>query len=483
MLRFLLILLLACASVSAPAQTEFSDLPRSHWARPFVDGLTRQSILSGYPDGTFRPSASVTRAEFAAMLGAGLNLNALSTLADRNGNPPFTDINGHWARESIILAWRKGFLSGYADNTFRPAAFITRVEAYASIAGGLALPAAPDSLLGRYTDQAQVAAWARPTLARAVQARLPATGSGSVAELRPSAPLTRAEAAAALYQARVHDRREIHLHSSALQGSCTTDAVCALGQVCNAVAGSGSHRFCTVPTRASCAGCTLPILMYHDVVEANPRGDEVSRAQFDAQLRWLTANNYQSLSVNEALRYLATGVNPYPGKKPVLITFDDGYIGNYTIAFPLLRTLRHRAVFFVHTDFVGVVTSKDHLDWNEIREVEQSGVVEVHSHTETHPVNPPLNQLGFSRIDQELRGAMRDFLNNGKPGPLTIAYPLGSYNDTVKQVAGWYHRAGFRVASAPARLTADPLALPRIGINAGTTISQFAQLLQRAPVD
>lgn len=483
MLRFFLFFLLACASISAPAQTEFSDLPRNHWARPFVDGLVRQSILSGYSDGTFRPNTSVTRAEFAAMLSAGLNLNALSTLADRNGNPPFTDINGHWARESIILAWRKGFLSGYADNTFRPAAFITRVEAYASIAGGLALPAAPDSILGRYTDQAQVAAWARPTVARAVQARLPATGSGSVAELRPSAQLTRAEAAAALYQARVHDRREIHLHSSALQGSCSNDAVCALGQVCNTVAGSGTHRYCVVPTRASCAGCNLPILMYHDVVETNPRGDEVSRAQFDAQLRWLTANNYQSLSVNEALRYLATGVNPYPGKKPVLITFDDGYIGNYTIAFPLLRSLRHRAVFFVHTDFVGVVTSKDHLDWNEIREVEQSGVVEVHSHTETHPVNPPLNQLSFSRIDQELRGAMRDFLNNGKPGPLTIAYPLGSYNDTVKQVAGWYHRAGFRVASAPARLTADPLALPRIGINSSTTISQFAQLLQRAPID
>ncbi|MCU0756502.1 MAG: S-layer homology domain-containing protein [Xanthomonadales bacterium] len=483
MLRLILILLLAVASVTASAQTEFTDLPRNHWARPFVDGLVRQSILSGYSDGTFRPNTSVTRAEFAAMLSAGLNLNALSTLADRNGNPPFTDINGHWARESIILAWRKGFLSGYADNTFRPAAFITRVEAYASIAGGLALPAAPDSILNRYTDQAQVAAWARPTVARAVQARLPATGSGSVAELRPSAQLTRAEAAVALYQARVHDRREIHLHSSALQGSCTNDAVCAMGQVCNSVGSSGSHRYCTVPTRASCTGCNLPILMYHDVVESNPRGDEVSRAQFDAQLRWLTANNYQSLNVNEALRYLATGVNPYPGKKPVLITFDDGYIGNYTIAFPLLRTLRHRAVFFVHTDFVGVVTSKDHLDWNEIREVEQSGVVEVHSHTETHPVNPPLNQLSFSRIDQELRGAMRDFLNNGKPGPLTIAYPLGSYNDTVKQVAGWYHRAGFRVASAPARLTADPLALPRIGINSSTTISQFAQLLQRAPID
>lgn len=476
----LLAWLLLAFAPAAPAA--FSDVPASHWARPFIDAMVRRGFVSGYPDGTFKPNQAVTRAEFAAMISGALNLAALSTVPGRAGTPPFTDSAGHWARDAIAQAWRTGFLSGYPDGSFRPDSGILRMEAYNALAGGLGLPAAPDTLLSRFTDQASVPAWARAGLARALQARLPGTGSGTVAELRPAVAITRAEAMVAIFQSRSHDGREIKLRSRQLQGSCSSDAVCASGQLCTPVSASGSHGFCAVPTRTPCSGCTLPVLMYHDVVERNAAGDEVSRAQLAAHLDWLEANHYRTLSLEQALRYMLTGVNPMPGFKPVLLTFDDGYIGNFTIAFPLLRDRGMRAVYFVHTAFVGVLTGKDHLDWNEIATVEASGLITVHSHTRNHPVNPDLNALNFAQVELELRGALDDHLARGRSLPLELAYPRGSHDDEVRQIAGWFHRSAFRVASAPALLGADPLAIPRIGINSQTTTSVLQSLLSRPAI-
>ena len=467
----------------APVHAEFSDVPSTHWARPYIDGMVRRGYVSGYPDGTFKPSNAVTRAEYASMINGAYNLAGLATMPGRSTTAPFSDISNHWAKSAIDQAYRTGFLSGYSDNTFRPNSSILRMEAMVSLVGGLALPSAADTVLSRFSDQASLPTWARPSMAAALRARLLAAGSATVAELRPTAPITRAEAMVAIFQGRGNYGGEVALRSRNLQGTCSTDAVCANGQLCNAVAGSGTHKFCTLPARASCPGCSLPVLMYHDVVETNATGDEVTRAQLTAQLDWFNANGYKTLSLEESIRYMLSGVNPYPGKKPLLLTFDDGYIGNYDIAFPLLRDRSMKAVYFIHTAYVGVVTSKDHLDWNEIRNVEASGLISVHSHTRTHPVNPDLSALTFAQVEVELRGALEDHLVKGRTAPLEVAYPRGSYDDEVKQIAVWYHRSGFRVASAAALLTADPLAIPRIGINSATTLSVLQDLLARAPIN
>jgi hypothetical protein len=94
-----------------------------------------------------------------------------------------------------------------------------------------------------------------------------------------------------------------------------------------------------------------------------------------------------------------------------------------------------------------------------------------------------LGGLPADRINAEFRGALEDFRRNRLNHSMEIAYPEGSYSSLSKQIAARYHRSAFRVSSAPARLTADPLAIPRIGINAATTPEVLAGLLARAPVD
>jgi len=85
--------------------------------------MVNMGIIQGYEDGTFRPNANITRAEFAA-IAARFMSSGYDVEEDL-----FTDIANHWARESINDAAMAGWINGYEDGAFRPDAAITRAEA------------------------------------------------------------------------------------------------------------------------------------------------------------------------------------------------------------------------------------------------------------------------------------------------------------------------------------------------------------------
>jgi hypothetical protein len=84
-------------------------------------------ILNGYPDGTFKPNGSITRAEFAAIAVRFEFSGDINLLPDVPS--PFSDVSGHWAEKYINLAAELGYVNGYSDGTFHPNAPITRAEA------------------------------------------------------------------------------------------------------------------------------------------------------------------------------------------------------------------------------------------------------------------------------------------------------------------------------------------------------------------
>ncbi|MFQ7293382.1 MAG: S-layer homology domain-containing protein, partial [Monoglobales bacterium] len=106
--------------------TSFDDVESGMWYTSYIAYLEKYDIINGYEDGTFRPDAEITRAEFVAMAE-----RAYSLFADvENGkNNIFTDIdNSHWAAEHIYTAIAMDWIKGYADGTFRPDNHITRAE-------------------------------------------------------------------------------------------------------------------------------------------------------------------------------------------------------------------------------------------------------------------------------------------------------------------------------------------------------------------
>ena len=102
----------------------YSDVNSNNWFNNAVSTLSNMGIIDGYPDGTFRPNAGITRAEFAKIAVSFFKDYVGETIGDR-----FTDISGKWYTTYINLAAELAIVNGYPDGTFRPDSRITRAEA------------------------------------------------------------------------------------------------------------------------------------------------------------------------------------------------------------------------------------------------------------------------------------------------------------------------------------------------------------------
>ena len=100
---------------------KFSDVNKDRWSVTAISYMSELGIIKGYPDGTFRPEANITRAEFAAMA---------TKFADlKEGFKTFRDLDkNHWAYDFISKAATAGWINGYPDGTFKPDNKITRAE-------------------------------------------------------------------------------------------------------------------------------------------------------------------------------------------------------------------------------------------------------------------------------------------------------------------------------------------------------------------
>ena len=99
----------------------FNDVAKGYWAANYIGYMQQFGIVTGYEDGSFRPDAPVTRAEFAAIASRFEKLT--------QGSKSFTDVpDTHWAVKYINFAATRGWVTGYADGTFKPEHSITRAE-------------------------------------------------------------------------------------------------------------------------------------------------------------------------------------------------------------------------------------------------------------------------------------------------------------------------------------------------------------------
>ena|GEM_PF-532234 len=162
-----------------------------HWAEARIQQAVSLGIVSGYPNGTFQPDHSVTRAEFAVML-----MNVLKG-QDAGMELSFTDKSdiGAWAQQAVAQAVKAGFIKGYEDGTFRPQAEITRAEMAAMLAGALGYKGNANATSG-FADDADIPAWAKGSIAYVKQAGL-IQGKGENT-FAPQDHATRAEAVTVL---------------------------------------------------------------------------------------------------------------------------------------------------------------------------------------------------------------------------------------------------------------------------------------------
>jgi hypothetical protein len=108
------------ATLNIEAAAEPTDI-RDCWAEDAIVALIGEGIITGYPDGTFKPENPVTRAEFSKMVARAFAVRAA-------GEPTFSDIKDNWAKTYIAALTEAGIVSGFPDGTFRPSKDISRAE-------------------------------------------------------------------------------------------------------------------------------------------------------------------------------------------------------------------------------------------------------------------------------------------------------------------------------------------------------------------
>lgn len=177
----------------------------------------------------------------------------------------------------------------------------------------------------------------------------------------------------------------------------------------------------------------LPILMYHrlqDVPASNPdtilRDLSVPPATFVRQVAMLSELGVTTVGLADAMDYLY-GRKVAP-RRPVVLTFDDGYADTYTVAFPALRAAGMRATVFVVTDLVGL---PGYLTWDQTRTLAEAGW-SIESHSMTHP---DLREVADVQLATELRESrLRIGREVGRPVSF-LNYPAGKYNPRVVRAA------------------------------------------------
>ncbi|OIP69222.1 MAG: hypothetical protein AUK43_13590 [Oscillatoriales cyanobacterium CG2_30_40_61] len=176
----------------------FTDIT-NHWAKNSIETLANKGIINGYRDGTFKPDATLTRAEFATML-----IKAFPQLLDIREPLQFQDVpSNFWAYSVIQKTYSTGFMSGYEDKSFKPQQNIPRVQALVSLVKGLNYEPSQSiikTLNQSLNDAKDIPNYAKNAMAAAIEFGL-VVNYPEVKLLNPNKPATRAEVAVFFCQA------------------------------------------------------------------------------------------------------------------------------------------------------------------------------------------------------------------------------------------------------------------------------------------
>jgi peptidoglycan/xylan/chitin deacetylase (PgdA/CDA1 family) len=212
-----------------------------------------------------------------------------------------------------------------------------------------------------------------------------------------------------------------------------------------------------------------PILLYHFVGRAALEKDgasttryNVTAANFDAQLALLHRLGYQTVTIAEIAAALrGEGVLP---RQPIAITFDDGWVEQYSVAFPLLQKYGMKATFYILSSYT---TGGRYVTWEQLEEMRDAGM-EIGSHTRKHA---NLIEVGAEDAGYEISGSKSVLEEKLDITVESIAYPYGLYSGntiTLTQQAGY--RAAVALGTSVQHSQANLYVLRRFEIHGAHTL-------------
>jgi poly-beta-1,6-N-acetyl-D-glucosamine N-deacetylase len=183
----------------------------------------------------------------------------------------------------------------------------------------------------------------------------------------------------------------------------------------------------------------VPVIMYHDIVPQKLVFFDVTPTELEQHFQKIKASGATPISAGALAMHLRTGL-PLP-KKPVLLTFDDGYGGHYHYVYPLLKKYNYPALFSIYVKGVGNNTGRTHVTWEQLKEMSSSPLVTIASHSFSHPLD--LRLLSDEQLQVET-GQSKRILESYLNIPVQyFVYPVGKFD---QRVARWVSNSGYYFA-------------------------------------
>lgn len=232
------------------------------------------------------------------------------------------------------------------------------------------------------------------------------------------------------------------------------------------------------PSQPVFSGTTLrvPILTYH-YIGNNPNPNDFARNnlsvppdKLEEQMKYLSDNGYSTISLDTLYAALKKQTTLSP--KTVILSFDDGYMDFYYNAYPILRRYNIHATSFIPT---GLMNQGYYLTWDQIKEMQSSGLISFQAHGVHHLSLPSLSQ---SALEYELRES-KNVLQSQIGVPVNfMAYPYGTFDDRVIDAV---KKAGYMGAAATwgskTQSEGTIYASPRFKVSGSMSLSTFISLL------
>lgn len=238
----------------------------------------------------------------------------------------------------------------------------------------------------------------------------------------------------------------------------------------------------SVSTVSTSEGYYVPVIMYHSILKDSSLQGRyvVSPSQLENDLKYLSENGYTAITVADLLAYVDEGI-PLP-EKPVMLTFDDGYYNNYLYAFPLMQKYGFKMVLSVigkfSDDFSNTADENayySHCTWDQLREMELSGYVEVQNHSfDMHSTDKGRNgtkKNSWESVENYKEILSKDILKcqnylveQSGITPTAFTYPFGAISsESVSILKDLGFKASFSCENKMNLITRDPECL--FGIN------------------
>jgi poly-beta-1,6-N-acetyl-D-glucosamine N-deacetylase len=181
----------------------------------------------------------------------------------------------------------------------------------------------------------------------------------------------------------------------------------------------------------------VPVIMYHDITDKKQVFFDVSPQEFEAALQSIQQQGLTPISMDQLLIHLRTGL-PLP-EKPILLTFDDGYVGHYKFVYPLLKKYQYPGVFSIYTDKVDKKLGRPGVTWENLKEMAADPLITIAAHSVTHPKD--VSQLTDDKLRYEVRQSKKILEDRLGVEIHTFTYPEGNYDARVTkevEAAGYW---------------------------------------------